>query len=349
MDRASSLIFPGSRTLAGWWRQLLPYQPQAFWIGYGFLHRIDAPVSALCSRPVDPLAHLVLQAVALEQSTGAGLANLQTRLRLPVAVVQRVLVGMQDVGWLARSGPDRWHTTEPGDRALAQRHYLVPTQERRNFPFLERMNPGGQRLGPSHFLPIAECAHVPWPVDDLHRFDPRWLHAAIEQSADWKKSCGFPLDVESLSAGAPSEDGQHVILDRPERVLLVQILTDSERAKELLCFVVKVDGWMLFERTPVVRLPVSACAIWPELMHEPASAVWQEAWRSWCRQRQMPTNEVEICALTYHPPRLEVQAPSRLVQRLQAAKSDLFKGEAWLLVGDGYVRTAAFLTLRAGS
>jgi hypothetical protein len=55
---------------------------------------------------------------------------------------------------------------------------------------------------------------------------------------------------------------------------------------------------------------------------------------------------VETCSLAYQPPRLEVQAPPRLVQRLQAAKSDLFKGEAWILVGDGYLRTAVQLAIR---
>ena len=79
--------------------------------------------------------------------------------------------------------------------------------------------------------------------------------------------------------------------------------------------------------------------------HSPHGAL--DAWRSWCKQRQLPTNEVEICSLNYRPPRLEVQAPPRLIQRLQAAKSDLFKGEAWLVIGDGYLRTAALLTMRS--
>ena len=73
--------------------------------------------------------------------------------------------------------------------------------------------------------------------------------------------------------------------------------------------------------------------------------VWQDAWRAWCRERNLPANEVELCSLVYQPPRLEVRAPERLLQRLRAAKSDLLKGEAWLLVGDGYVRTAALLTM----
>ena len=99
-------------------------------------------------------------------------------------------------------------------------------------------------------------------------------------------------------------------------------------------------------RVPVLRLATPAESPWPELVTEPSMQVWQDAWRSWCKQRQLPTNEVEICSLKYQPPRLEVQAPNRLVQRLQAAKSDLFKGEAWILVGDGFMRTAVQLAMR---
>ncbi len=340
MDRASSLIFPGSKTLVGWWRQLAPYQPHGFWIGYAFLHRIEAPVNVVCAQPIDPLAHLVLQALALEPTS----AGLEARLRLPAPVVQRVLADMQETGLLTRSPPDRWLATELGSGALRQRHFPVQARQRRTFTFLESADAGGQRLGPAQFLPIAECAHADWQVDEAHRFDVAWLQASIAQSADWKQTCGFPLDVEALATDAPSEAGQHVIVDRPERVLLALILAGPEEAREVRAFAVKVDGWTLFEREPVLRLPAAACVLSAD---ELAPAVWQEAWRSWCRQRQLPTNEVEICALNFQSPRLEVQPPGRLVQRLQAAKSDLFKGEAWLLVGDGYVRTAAQLSMRS--
>ena len=37
---------------------------------------------------------------------------------------------------------------------------------------------------------------------------------------------------------------------------------------------------------------------------------------------------------------------NRLIERLRAARSDVFKGEAWLLVGDGYMRTAVQLTIK---
>ncbi len=129
-----------------------------------------------------------------------------------------------------------------------------------------------------------------------------------------------------------------MVVDRPERALLALILT---AAKELVAFAVKVDGWTLHDKAAALRL--GGC---PELAPEPAAAIWQEAWRDWCRQKQLPLSEVESCTLSHQAPRLEVHAPPRLVQRLQAAKSDLFKGDAWLLVGDGYVRTATQLAVR---
>jgi hypothetical protein len=328
MDRASSLIFPGSKTLAGWWRQLQPHQPKALWVGYAFLHRVEASVHVVRAQAVDPLAHLVLRAISLEQA-GAALpappvssAALEARLRLPLAIVQRVLSDIQGAGLLARSA-DGWLISERGRHALEHQHYPDHVKERRIFPFLERLDPSGQRIGPALFLPIAECAGVNWPVDDTHRFDIAWLKSCIDQPDEWKEAAGFPRDIEGLANGAGPDDWQHVVVDRPERVLLALVLTAT---KERLGFAVKVDGWTLHDRTAALRLG----ADFPELAPEPSMSVWQES-----------------CTLAYHAPRLEVQAPPRLVQRLQAAKSDLFKGDAWLLVGDGYVRTATQLALRA--
>ena len=140
--------------------------------------------------------------------------------------------------------------------------------------------------------------------------------------------------------------GQRHIRRRDDRAKRQNLARHAGAARDLLGFAVKVDGWTLFDRAPAVQLPSSADAVWPELAQSPSADVWQETWRDWCRQRQMPAGEVESCTLTFQAPRLEIQAPSRLVQRLQSAKSDLFKGEAWHLVGDGYTRIAAQLFMR---
>jgi len=343
MDRASSLIFPGSKTLAGWWRQLLPCQPQAFWVGYGYAHRLEAPVNVLRDQPVELFTHLVLQALALDRTESVSVAALQKCLGLPAAVVQRVLIGMESEGFVARIDSMCWRISPLGADALKSQHYHRHAQERRDFPFLECLDSSGQRLGPPRYVPLNECVATPWQVDEPHRFDVAWLRTAIEQARETAGGSTFPAEVQSLVNSAATEPWQQVIVDRPERVLLLLVLANSAGAAEMLGFAVKIDGWTLCDQTPALRLP--APAIFPELAPSVSAEAWHEAWRSWCRQRQLPMNEVEACAITYRAPRLEVQPPPRLLQRLQAAKSDLFRGDAWLLVGDGYVRQAAQLTV----
>lgn len=341
MDRDSSLIFPGSKTLGQWWRQLQSHQPHALWIGYAFLHRIEAPVRVVRTQAMDSLTHMVLRAFSLEQSPLADGSVLERRLGLPIALTQRVLRELQRAGLVEPSGAGL-AISPRGRHALEHRHYPEPARERRGFTFLERLDVAGQRVGPAAFVPIAECPAVTWQVDDAHRFEIGWLENCIEQSADWKQAAGFPLDVEALDGGGAIEEWQRIVIDRPERIMLAMVLTPG---LERLAFAVKVDGWALQEKTPVLRL--SAAIGCPELAPEPTAAQCQEAWRDWCRQKQLPAAEVESCVLTPRPPRLEVQMPPRLLQRLQAGKSDLFKGDAWLLIGDGYFRAATQLSPRS--
>jgi hypothetical protein len=352
MDRASSLIYPGSRTLAGWWRKLVPYQPAGIWLGYGFLHRIEASVHVLNAQPLEPLSHLLLQALDIEHTPGAHnnsvvhMSALTERLRLPLAILQRMLSDMHRKGLLEPSSTGGWQITQAGQGTLVSRHLPQRAIERRIFSFLERLDSAGQRSAEPHFVPITESAGVPWPVDVSYRFDVEVLKRCWAQSAEWKKAHAFPAQVESLADIDENEPWHRVIIDRPERIMLVLILTSRQSVSELLGFSVKVDGWTLNDQAPATRLAATARNIWPELVEQVPIGVWETAWRGWCRERQLPNNEVELCTVAHHPPRLEVHAPPRLVQRLQAAKSDLFKGEAWLLVGDGYMRTAAQLVIR---
>lgn len=349
MDRASSLIFPGGRTLAAWWRQLAPLQPEGLWVGYGFVHRIEAAVNARGEQPIDALTHLILQALHLEETAapnhvpGVGLPSLLERLHLPAAVILNLLTDMQADGLVHRPAPERWQASEVVRHALERRSFPVRVEKRWSFPFLECLNAAGERTGKAQYLPLAECAGAAWLVAEPHRFDVAWLRESIDQSPEWKQAAAFPLEVESLAAGS-AEAWKQVVLDRPERVMLV--LVKACQSRELLGFAAKVDGWTLYDRAPVLRVPATTTVPWPEIAEEPPMSVWQDAWRSWCKQRQLPSNEVETCSLAFSAPRLEIQAPPRLVQRLHAAKSDLFKGEAWLLVGAGYCRTAVQLVVK---
>src|SRR5207253_2514724 len=139
---------------------------QAIQVGYGFVHRVEALVQVQRAQPIDDLACLVLQALALADGTPAArpsLSDMQQRLGLPAAVVHQLLLALAQNGLLARTEGDSvcWRVTEAGRRALGARSYPVQAQERCVFPFLERLEPSGERREPPQFTAIAECVGVP--------------------------------------------------------------------------------------------------------------------------------------------------------------------------------------------
>jgi hypothetical protein len=351
MDRASSLIFPGSRTLSGWWRQLQHHQPQALQVGYGHVHRIEALTQLERAEPIDAITQMVLRALGLKnapgdtQGDGVVLHDLGRQLCMPAALVQQILIDIEKKGLIAQTGNAGWHITEQGRHAGETRQYGVRKLERRVFSFLEQLDVAGLRSGPPLFLPIAECAGMPWQVEPALRFEPGWLEACIGQNSDWKRSHGFPQEIEMLVQDASAPAWQQVIVDRPERVLMVLICGGKGPAAEWLGFAVRAEGWEISTEAPIFRLTSAAWNNGLVLTDPPSAHACQNAWRSWCRERQLPPNETESCVLSYEAPRLHLQAPERFVQRLRAAKSDLLKGEAWLLLGEGYMRTAALLAL----
>ncbi len=339
MDRAASLISPGSKTLAGWWRQLATLKPHGLWVGYAYVHRIEAPVEVVRSQPVDPLVLLILQALDIAPAD-----ELDRWLCMPAAVLGGMLLAIQREGMIERIDSNRWMITERGRTAMANRCVPIRSTERQHFSFMERLDNAGNRSGPPIFLPIAECPRTNWLVDDAHRFDAGALQACINEPSAWKDLRGFSREIERLGCDAGDGEWRHVIVDRPERVLLTLVTT----ADELLAFGVKADGWQLNERTPALRLPLAVLSDFTDLVTEPAESVWRDAWRTWSKQRNLPANEIEACAVTFAAPRIEIVAPPRLVQRLQAANSDLLKGEGWLIVGEGFIRAVAPMVLKTG-
>jgi hypothetical protein len=288
------------------------------------------------------LAHLILQASTCNGHQSISLKEMGDRLRLPLAIIRRVVTDIQESGLLETEGAGHWRLSAHGQHAMQRGTLPVRGPRRRVFPFIERLDSVGHRLGPPIYSPMAESHGSTWAVSESLCFDVAELRACIERPTAWKQACSFPLDVEALAQDEAVDDWQRVVVDRPERVLLALVSVKTPDTTELHGYSVKIDGWTLNDRSPILRIGGSS-EIWPA---EPTSAIWQETWHNWCKQRPLPANEVDACSLTWHAPRLEVQAPSRLIQRLQGAKSDLFKGEAWILVGDGYVRLAAQLSAR---
>jgi len=338
MTSASSLAFPGSRTLAGWWRQLLPHHPAAIAVGHLFFHRLEASVAVSRLKSLDRFSRLLLEALELELARAATnkelLTRLQARSHLEPAILHQILRRLQVEGLVDMS--DRWVPTPLGRHGLQHGHYPRETTERRVFHFLERCDAVGQRTGPPHFLNLRGIHAAPWHANAAHAFDAAWLRQCLDQPEEWKQTRGFPVDVvRVLEQPAPGEDAsawQRVLVDHPGQALAVLVLAGDADSPRVLGFAARQEGWQLHMTEPLLVLERGWEELFPELIG-PALDVLDRAWRGWAQAHGIPETEMRVLGLAGH--RLQMQAPASAVARLRA-----IKGDTWLLLGAGHLRPA---------
>jgi hypothetical protein len=382
MTGAASLAFPGGRKLAGWWRQLAAYEPLGLWVGHLLLHHVEAAVRVSQPRRLDPLNLFLLRALALPgppvqdqpAPPEAVLDRLNSWLHVGRQVLRQALRELEAEGLAGADEPGRWTPTALGRQALEHQEYPRARYERRAFHFLDRRAAGEKAESLPHFLDVRNFTGIPWPAAEGAAFDVRTLQACVHQPAEWKQQHGFPLDVQEIlavdlgeretgsdSAGekikaadisnpTPSAlpSWQRVIVDRPEHILAVLVLARSPSGQQIVGLAVRQDGWVLQTATPLFTLSTNWTEVFPELAAEPPLEVWRQAWRAWCEPRAVPAAEINACRVESHGERLRVTGPPGLVERLRTARSDVFKGETWLLAGDGPVRAAAQVELTEG-
>lgn len=342
MIAASSLAFPAAKHLATWWRQLAAFQPQALWVGHLLLHRLELLAEVLHAEEIDPLARHVLAALSLEQSAETvgtdWLDRLDDRLHLGAGVIQRIVQGLQDQGLVDA----HFTLAHPGLQVLEKGHLLRPAWQRRELVFLERCAADGQRILPPQFLPLHGGSGPTWQPDDRSRFPMDLLFACVAQPAAWKEQWAFPAEVLNIADPAQPGDSppswQRVIVDRPERLLMVLIACGPDQ--RLLGFAARQEGWELHSRQPVLNLPAAVRPDIPDLASTPIE-LWNAAWQSWCKAHAIPAAEFQDCVLIPQSCSLHIQAPAALLARLTAAKSEALRGETWLLAGAGYLRATA--------
>jgi hypothetical protein len=320
------------------------------WVGYLFVHRVEALAECADAPAIDALALHLLRALAVDQTEDAphehGNGPLQSRLHLPWPALHQLMVGLQTQGLVRRCEPGCWCLSDRGRDLLGGRSEAPVSFRRLALPFVERLTPTGRRAAPPHFLPLAECPAHAWDVGEAHRFDLGRLDDAAGRPPEWKGRYGFPADVRRVLSGtAPAGTDptwERVVVDRPERTFVVLLLTEA--GQTLMGFAARADGWTLLAEAPVLHLPAGARDALPDLAATPD---WAEAWRLWCRQRHLPLSEAEACRLSPDGPHLDVHAPDSLVQRLRQAKADPSREESGVLAGDGYLRPAAILRVLA--
>lgn len=350
MDRASSFAYPGGRTLAHWQRQLAPLHPQTLWVGHWFVHRVEALAQAEQRVPLENFTSLLLQACSLEGADVVAVPAVARRLGVPAPLAAGWLRDLAKRGLVHANADESFRWTSQGRDALRLGFTDRKRESRQTFSFLERLEADGVRRAEPHFLALAETTAIPWLNSEPHRFDPHWLPKCAHQTGEWKKSFGFPGDVVgfshengSLEAGQP--DWRKVFLDRTERIPVLLFQEGRSTTPIWRAYAWQAIGWTLHDQTPIWTGGQEIAQIFPELMKPPRLQEWRAVWLQWCRQRSLPSQEAEGTELAWVDGHLVAKAPPRMVHRLQAGNSDLCKGEAWLLTGDGYLRPAAPLVL----
>jgi hypothetical protein len=343
MTAVSPLVFPGSRTLAAWWKQLSSLQPQALWVGHLLVHRVEALVAQVSPCPIDAFTRLSLK--ALELAPAATAEALESRLHLGPQVV-RQLLRQQEAEGLVRTGlTGGWELTDAGRQALREGTYPREDHERRTFYFVE----SERSAHAPHFVNLRRPTCLPWEAPEGWGFEPDLLDACARRPPEWKQRYGFPAEVQQVLGveETSTEAWQRVILDRPERLPVVLALTEEGEGVRLVGLSVQQEGWSLQTAEPVFVLGEGWQEAFPELTEEPSADEWRRAWQAWSQPRNLPAGDVDACRLERHGCRLRVLAPGRLIERLRAARSDALKNEAWLLAGSGRLRAAAVIELVA--
>jgi hypothetical protein len=336
MTPAAPPAFPGSRTLVGWWRQLAPWQPRAWWVGHLLLHRVEALARCIEQVRPDPLHQLVLKALSLDPE--ASLDHLAGRLHLDRQVLGRVTQLLQVEGLV---GTNARTLTAAGQLALNRTEYPRAVRERRTFTFVEPETAGR----PPAFVALGEAPTVPWPAESEWQFNSRRLSECVSQTASWKQSRGFPTDVEEILLETSGPDAwRRVVVDRPERLAAVLVHSSAGNGGDrLLGFAVRQDGWTLHSESPLLTLGAHWPEVLPQLVEPHSPDTWLQAWRAWCQSRNLANADTETVGVHADGYTLRVQAAPRLLERLRSARNEALKGEVWLLAGNGRMRPAALL------
>jgi hypothetical protein len=324
-------LFPGSRTVAAWWRELSTRNPRRWWLCHLLLHRVEALVETSVRISLDALTLGVLRSLAAGQPPAG----------LDAGLFSRLIRELTTAGLLS-ANPDCPRPTEAGERALDKGFFTSPTRRRWTFCFIDNRE---LRRDP-HFVPLTVSGVPVIPPDDWE-FNIDHLRSAAGQTEQWKKSFGFPNDCTRILLPASQDpDWQSVVLDRAEHLFAAFLEIDNRStAHRLLGFAANPAGWTLRANEPVIALGDAWSEALPDLAIEPRPEAWQVAWQQWGTQRGLPPAEVSSCRLERSGLALRVEVSRRLIARLREARSDALKGDTWLLAGSGRARCIARVEL----
>jgi hypothetical protein len=336
MTAVAALATPGGRSIAGWWRQLAPFQPRDWWLADLWIHHVEVLAHCRQQARLEPIQKLLLESLTF--FSVAAITNIGLRLGLPTAVIQSLLQHLAESGLATESGGS-WQTTALGQTACAQGNYFQLDYERRSFTLVD--DPSGLPV----FLPLVHAGEPFHPPSDwVSPFQA--LRYCVQESDEWKKQRDFPSDIQAIvdpGSDLPIDvpEWRRVPIDRAERLTAVILHCHDER---WLGYAVKADSWTLDANSAILQLSIAD----PQIpgCSEPDLSLWKQAWANWCRLvRGMTNEEIEACELERRAHRLCVRAPGKTLEKLKISRPEAFRGEGWLLAGTDRCRAMTQLEI----
>jgi hypothetical protein len=335
MNPVPPLPFPGSRTVAAWWRELAPHQPLRLWLCHLLVHRVEALAEVENERPLPAFRIEVLRSLnpgRRPEGLAPGLLARMTRELITAGLLTPTEFGAEP--------------TAAGRHALANGTVTVHSLERRSFCFVD--NRAAQQ--PPHLIHLCRRGTPVFPPEPWE-FTPDMLRAAASQSDDWKARFGFPGDVRSIRLPEgnvlPSDDAwRAVVFDQAEYLFVAFIeVAGTDQGSRLCGFAAQPDNWSLDARAPAIELGESWQEALADVAKDPSADQWRNAWQARCQQRGLAAGDAAASQLQRSGIVLNVQAPQKLMIRLREIRADDIKGEGWLLAGTGRARAAARIEL----
>jgi hypothetical protein len=324
MTARSPFTFPGDRTFAGWWRQFSPLRPTGIWAGHILIQHIELLTQTEVPIDLDPLSRFLLEEI--NRSGAASVERLRDQLHLGDAY--GLLLDDLAQSGLVSIVENACELTQSGRHALEHGFYLAPRYRRQSFRFLDlRPHAEPYRIAEADTLPKSI-----WP-ENLN----------VQQGLTIEAVRPFLPEVTIISLtemSGPTDVWQRIPVIRADRLSVAVVLVASEAGPQLHLLGLKPESWTVPVLEPLLTLPGHA-------LPSTSATSWQRAWKDWCVSRQIPEDEITACTLERDQHRLRIQAPQSVLDRLKAARSDVFKGDSWLVAGEGLWREGALIVLNA--
>ncbi|HEV8058977.1 MAG TPA: hypothetical protein VGP68_03845 [Gemmataceae bacterium] len=332
--------FPGGRVLAGWWKQLAAWRPQSLWIGSVSLERAEALCSIRQIEPLTPLEGMLL--ANLDPQLPSETAQLDRRLGVSQVLLERLLAKLERKGALTRNSHG-WVLTATGSQARVESTLPGKHVERRSFWFVADLDDSESHV---FVLPANPGVFQPVESNQINRGSLHALRTSVQKDAQWKRSRGFPLEVEDIIApeeATPANDvaaWEKIVIVHPYR-LQAAIITYFRASGEpaVAAFPYQEHGWSL-GTSPAFDIAASWQEIFPNLPLEPAEELVADAWKKWLVQRGPVGSALDHYRLERHVDRIRVVPPADMPDVLGAPRGDLSRGEAWLILAEGPLRRA---------